>query len=191
MRIRRQSLFVTMFVAASAAMMQAKQQLLLTGQAAFTDWNQQKPGVRHKITVADLPAPNDAEAVSNSPRLIPKPANAWPTAPPGFKVTLFAGDLHRARQFRVRPLHRGLRRLLEQAAHERNLREGREQRPEIATALDPREYEQDPEDQQDGEDRYDHESGRAGSEREIRSGAAVFAGRCAACGCAGRRPRSG
>ena len=27
----------------------------LTGQAAFTDWNQQKPGVRHRITVADLP----------------------------------------------------------------------------------------------------------------------------------------
>src|SRR5438874_1249681 len=92
MRIRRQSLFVTMFVAASAAMMQAQQQPLLTGQAAFTDWNQQKPGVRHKITVADLPAPNDAEAVSNSPRLIPKPANAWPTAPPGFKVTVYVGN---------------------------------------------------------------------------------------------------
>jgi len=42
--------------------------------------------------VADLPAPNPAEAVGNSPRLIPKPANAWPTAPPGFKVTLYAGE---------------------------------------------------------------------------------------------------
>jgi glucose/arabinose dehydrogenase len=64
---------------------------VLTGQAAFTDWNQQVPGVRHKITVADLPEPNPEEAVDNSPVLIPKPAGAWPTAPPGFKVTLYAG----------------------------------------------------------------------------------------------------
>jgi glucose/arabinose dehydrogenase len=64
---------------------------VLTGQAAFTDWDQQKPGVRHKITLADLPAPNPDEAVSNQPHVIPRPANAWPIAPPGFKVTLYAG----------------------------------------------------------------------------------------------------
>jgi glucose/arabinose dehydrogenase len=64
---------------------------VLTGQAAFTDWNQQQPGVRHKITVADLPAPNPEEAVSNQPQVIPRPADAWPIAPAGFKVTLYAG----------------------------------------------------------------------------------------------------
>ncbi len=64
---------------------------LLTGQAAFTDWNQQQPGVRHKITVADLPEPNPEESVNNGPRVIPRPANAWPIAPAGFKVTLYAG----------------------------------------------------------------------------------------------------
>jgi glucose/arabinose dehydrogenase len=64
---------------------------VLTGQAAFTDWNQQSPGVRHKITLADLPQPRPAEAVANQPNLIPRPANAWPVAPPGFKVTLYAG----------------------------------------------------------------------------------------------------
>ena len=92
MRMRTLSGFVTLMVAgaASAAMMQGDGPLL-TGQAAFTDWNQQTPGVRHKITVADLPAPNEAEAVSNGPRLVPKPADALPTAPPGFKVTLYAG----------------------------------------------------------------------------------------------------
>jgi len=63
----------------------------LTGQAAFTDWNQQKPGVRHKITLADLPQPKPEESANNSPRLVPRPANAWPIAPPGFKVTLYAG----------------------------------------------------------------------------------------------------
>ena len=64
---------------------------ILTGQAAFTDWSQQKPGVRHKITVADLPAPDSQESVDNGPQVVPKPANAWPIAPPGFKVTLYAG----------------------------------------------------------------------------------------------------
>jgi glucose/arabinose dehydrogenase len=64
---------------------------VLTGQSAFTDWNQQKPGVRHKITLADLPAPNPDEAVNNTAHVIPRPANAWPIAPPGFKVTLYAG----------------------------------------------------------------------------------------------------
>jgi glucose/arabinose dehydrogenase len=63
----------------------------LTGQAAFTDWNQQQPGVGHKITVADLPQPKPDEAVSNQPHVVPRPADAWPKAPAGFKVTLYAG----------------------------------------------------------------------------------------------------
>jgi glucose/arabinose dehydrogenase len=66
-------------------------QQILTGQAAFTDWNQQKPGVRHKITLADLPQPKPEEAVRNTAIIVPRPANAWPVAPPGFKVTLYAG----------------------------------------------------------------------------------------------------
>jgi glucose/arabinose dehydrogenase len=64
---------------------------LLTGQAAFTDWNQQSPSIRHKITVADLPQPNPEESVDNGPTVVPKPADAWPLAPKGFKVTLYAG----------------------------------------------------------------------------------------------------
>ncbi len=64
---------------------------VVTGQAAFADWNQQQPGTRRKITVADLPAPAPAEAVNNGPTLVAKPDNAWPIAPAGFKVTLYAG----------------------------------------------------------------------------------------------------
>ncbi|MGD0798737.1 MAG: PQQ-dependent sugar dehydrogenase [Acidobacteriaceae bacterium] len=64
---------------------------VLTGQAAFTDWNQQQPGIRHKITLADLPQPHPDESVQNQPRVVPRPANAWPIAPAGFKVTLYAG----------------------------------------------------------------------------------------------------
>jgi glucose/arabinose dehydrogenase len=66
-------------------------QQILTGQTAYTDWNQQHPGVRHKITLADLPKPKPEEAVRNTAIVIPRPANAWPVAPPGFKVTLYAG----------------------------------------------------------------------------------------------------
>lgn len=70
---------------------QTSQQPLLTGSAAFTDYDQQTPGLRHKITVTDLPEPKPEEAVNNGPHLVPKPPNAWPVAPPGFKVTLYAG----------------------------------------------------------------------------------------------------
>ena len=63
--------------AATSALAQKKapdtlsQPPLLTGQAAFTNWDQQHPGVRHKITLADLPAPNPAEAVDNGPQRSP------------------------------------------------------------------------------------------------------------------------
>ncbi len=73
----------------AAAWCQAGQ--TVTGQAAFADYDQQQPGVRRKITLADLPAPAPDEAVNNGPHLVPKPDGAWPIAPPGFKVTLYAG----------------------------------------------------------------------------------------------------
>jgi hypothetical protein len=63
----------------------------ITGQTAFADWNQQQPGIRRKITLADLPEPKPDEAVNNTPHVIPRPADAWPLAPDGFKVTLYAG----------------------------------------------------------------------------------------------------
>ena len=81
----------SLLAAASLLPLAAQAQTVLTGQAAFTDWSQQKPGVAHKITVADLPQPKPDEAVSNGPKVIPRPANAWPIAPAGFKVTLYAG----------------------------------------------------------------------------------------------------
>jgi len=62
-------------------------QQTITGQAAFADWNQQMPGVRRKITLADLPEPKPDEAVNNTPHVIPRPADSWPIAPAGFKVT--------------------------------------------------------------------------------------------------------
>ena len=45
----------------------------ITGQAAFTDYTQEHPGVRRKITVADLPEPREAESVDNGPTVVPRP----------------------------------------------------------------------------------------------------------------------
>ncbi len=66
-------------------------QQAITGAAAFADYTQQKPGTLRKITVNDLPEPNPGEAVDNGPSLVPRPEGAWPIAPAGFKVTLYAG----------------------------------------------------------------------------------------------------
>ncbi|HEY1649622.1 MAG TPA: hypothetical protein VGF96_16690 [Terracidiphilus sp.] len=66
-------------------------QQTITGPAAFADWSLQQPGVRRKITLADLPQPKLEEAVNNTPHVIARPADAWPVPPAGFKVTLYAG----------------------------------------------------------------------------------------------------
>jgi glucose/arabinose dehydrogenase len=60
-------------------------------QAPFADWAQQKPGAMHKVTPADLPPPAQDQSVDNGPSLIPRPEDAWPHAPAGYKVTLYAG----------------------------------------------------------------------------------------------------
>ena len=66
-------------------------QQAINGQAGFADYTQQKPGVRRKITVADLPEPKASESVDNGPTLVQRPEGAWPVAPAGFTVQLYAG----------------------------------------------------------------------------------------------------
>jgi glucose/arabinose dehydrogenase len=87
--MRTHSLALLTFALASSAAIAAAQ--TITGQAAFADFSQQKPGVSRKITVADLPEPKTEESVDNGPSVVDKPADAWPVAPAGFKVTLYAG----------------------------------------------------------------------------------------------------
>jgi glucose/arabinose dehydrogenase len=75
-----------------------------TGQSSFHDWTQEKPGVRWKTTVGDLPAPNEPESVDNGPSLVPRPEGAWPKAPAGFKVELYAdGIFKQPRLLRTAP----------------------------------------------------------------------------------------
>jgi len=81
----------------------APQHPVLTGQSAFTDALHESPGTRRHLTVADLPAPAPEQSVDNGPTVVPRPANAWPIAPKGFKVDLYATDLGNSRLLRVAP----------------------------------------------------------------------------------------
>jgi glucose/arabinose dehydrogenase len=76
---------------------------VLTGQAAFTDALHESPGTRRHLTVADLPAPAPEQSVDNGPSVMPRPANAWPVAPRGFKVDMYATGLDNPRLLRVAP----------------------------------------------------------------------------------------
>jgi glucose/arabinose dehydrogenase len=63
---------------------------ILTGKAAFGDWTSDAPGVRRRITVADLPPPGSNLLAINSPRVIARPAGADLHVPAGFKIEQYA-----------------------------------------------------------------------------------------------------
>lgn len=76
---------------------------VLTGQGAFGDWTSDAPGVRRRITAADLPRPYATRSVDAGSRVVPRPEGAWPKAPAGFKVEEFAAGLDRPRLIRTAP----------------------------------------------------------------------------------------
>jgi glucose/arabinose dehydrogenase len=69
----------------------------------FTDFRYQKPGKTRKITVKDLPPPFMTPSAGNGPKVVSRPANAWPQVPPGFKVELYASGLDEPRLIRRAP----------------------------------------------------------------------------------------
>ncbi len=76
---------------------------LFTGQAAFIDGRAMKPGTFRKVTVDALPPPFATSSSANPPRLVPRPADAWPQAPAGFKVEMYATNLDLPREIRTAP----------------------------------------------------------------------------------------
>src|ERR1700686_1751849 len=76
---------------------------VVTGDAAFVDYQSQKTGTFRKITAADLPKPFATSSSSNAATMVTRPADAWPKAPAGFKVELYATGLDMPRQIRVAP----------------------------------------------------------------------------------------
>lgn len=75
----------------------------LQGPAAFGDWHDSRPGVRHRITPQDLPPPYATRSASDSPREVPRPPGAMPEAPPGWTVTLIASHLRAPRTLHPAP----------------------------------------------------------------------------------------
>jgi len=71
--------------------------------APFTDFRYEAPGTSRKITVSDLPQPFATQSSNNGAELVPRPANAWPVAPAGFKVELYASGLDNPRWMRTAP----------------------------------------------------------------------------------------
>ena len=69
----------------------------------FADFRAQAPGLVHKITVNDLPAPYATESIDNGPQMVPRPKDAWPQTLPGFKVDLYAEGLNNPREIRTAP----------------------------------------------------------------------------------------
>lgn len=95
--------FAACLIAVSITTALHAQQPVLTGQDAFTDYSKEQPGVRRHLTVADLPAPNEESSVDNGPHVVPRPDGAWPKAPAGFKVTVYADGFTEPRLIRTAP----------------------------------------------------------------------------------------
>jgi glucose/arabinose dehydrogenase len=76
---------------------------VITGNAAFVTYKDEKPGTFRKITVADLPQPFATNSAGNPPTVVARPANAWPQTLPGFQVQLYAEKLDQPRELRTAP----------------------------------------------------------------------------------------
>jgi glucose/arabinose dehydrogenase/cytochrome c5 len=72
-------------------------------QPPFTDFRFEEPGSMHKIEVQNLPAPYATDTANNGPKLVARPANAWPKAPAGFTVQLYTDGLDNPRLIRTAP----------------------------------------------------------------------------------------
>lgn len=84
-------------ITSTAPAEEPKKPATLTGKDALGDWTTDAPGVRRKITIADLAKPNDTPSSNNHPRVVKRPDGAWPKAPEGFEVTEFATKLTQPR----------------------------------------------------------------------------------------------
>jgi len=67
------------------------------------DWQNDAPGVLHRIRLQDLPAPFATVSAGNSPRISDRPPGAQLSVPRGFQVTLLASGLSGPRLLRTAP----------------------------------------------------------------------------------------
>src|SRR5437588_101433 len=85
------------FLCGLACSTRAAPQSVRIGKDALGDWTTDAPGVRRKISSADLPAPNPRESVYNSPRIVAPPQAAQLRVPPGFQIEQIASGFRNPR----------------------------------------------------------------------------------------------
>jgi len=81
----------------------ARQSTAPPPKAPFTDYRFESPGTTRHIKVEDLPAPYATESATSGPKLVARPADAWPKAPQGFRVEQYATGLNNPRIIRTAP----------------------------------------------------------------------------------------
>ena len=91
-----------LLIAAAAVIAQAHRAAAQPA-AMFGGWRADAPGVAHRITPADLPAPYASGSRSNSPSVTARPAGAAPHLPPGFIAEPWASGLDMPRVIRTAP----------------------------------------------------------------------------------------
>jgi glucose/arabinose dehydrogenase len=69
----------------------------------YADFRVEQPGTTRKILAEDLPAPYRTDSANNGPQLVARPKDAWPKAPDGFTVQLYATGLDNPRLIRTAP----------------------------------------------------------------------------------------
>ncbi|MDE2017305.1 MAG: PQQ-dependent sugar dehydrogenase, partial [Hyphomicrobiales bacterium] len=91
----RKSILIAILALASAAAASAA--------SPYGDWRTDAPGVHHRVTPGDLPAPYATRSAGNAPAEAPMPKGYAPRAPAGFAVSLYASGLEAPRAMRVAP----------------------------------------------------------------------------------------
>jgi glucose/arabinose dehydrogenase len=67
------------------------------------DYRSQRPGASRTIRPADLPPASTALTLASPPKLIARPRDAWPKAPHGFRVSLYADGFDYPRKIQTAP----------------------------------------------------------------------------------------
>jgi glucose/arabinose dehydrogenase/cytochrome c2 len=67
------------------------------------DWQNDHPGVLHRIRLENLPSPYATLSAGNAPHTVDRPAGATLSVPAGFQVKLFASGLSGPRLLRIAP----------------------------------------------------------------------------------------
>lgn len=75
----------------------------LQGEGKAGDWQSDAPGVKHRISVSELPPVYATESAKNPPKVVKPPEGASPKVPEGFEVNLFAHGIKNPRKLVTAP----------------------------------------------------------------------------------------